>query len=95
MSQLEQISTRNKDMKMVEDQIQKEKESKKQYDAKFTEFSHKYDQKHNWFQENIIKPQMEKHIQDFEREVDYNENRQKREIKKEQDEIKQKKRREK
>ena len=75
VSQLESITNREKEIRMIEEQLTKEKEAKKLYQAKFTDFSDKYDQKNEWYQKHIIQPQMQKHLQDFEREINYNENR--------------------
>ena len=41
------------------------------YNAKFTEFSEKYDKKNEWYQKNIIQPQIERHLDDFEKEKIY------------------------
>ena len=44
--------------KMTEERLAKEAERRRAYRAKFTKFDHEYEAKHDWYQKNIIEPQI-------------------------------------
>lgn len=43
----------------------------------------KYEKKNDWYQKNIIEPQIEKHLQEFDKERMYNQNFNEKQIAKE------------
>ena len=60
------------EQKMTEERLAKEAERRRAYRAKFTKFDHEYEAKHDWYQKNIIDPQIHKHMEDLDREQVYN-----------------------
>ena len=52
---------------------EKKLQEKAIYNKKFTDFDKKYEAKNDWYQQNIIQPQIEKHLTDFDKEKVYNE----------------------
>ena len=78
----------------MDDAIEKEKHLETQKKRKLVEFDFKNQRKNQWFEQNIIVPQIERHLKDFETEKLYNEERSNKEIEKEMKEAEIKKQRE-
>ena len=54
---------------------EKKLQEKAKYNQKFTDFDKKYEKKNEWYKQNIILPQIEKHLSEFDEEKLYNERR--------------------
>lgn len=83
-----------RDILMIKDQVAKEIQREQAYKAKFKEFDMKYEKKNDWYHKNIIEPQIEKHLQEFDKERIYNQNYNEKQIAKENLEARKKKEKE-
>ena len=86
-----EMENASKELKLIEQTQMKEQARKDQYMNKFKIFDNQYKQKHDWYQKNIIAPQIEKHLQEFDNEKIYNKQYTERQIQKEQREAEMKK----
>ena len=62
-----------KEIQQADMVAEKKLQEKAIYNKKFTDFDKKYEKKNDWYQQNIILPQIEKHLTEFDKEKVYNE----------------------
>ena len=72
-------------------QIEKEKAAEAGRKEKFHAFDRKSSAKNDWYMKNIIQPQIEKHLDNFEKEKAYDQNYNDRKVKQESQEVQKKK----
>jgi hypothetical protein len=88
------VEAMERQLKIMDDAIEKEKHLESEKKRKFMEFDFKNQRKNQWFEQNIIVPQMERHLKDFETEKQYHEERSYKQIEKEMKEAEIKKQKE-
>lgn len=82
------------EVKLMKQRIEEEKLNEERRVKRFKDFDQKYEQKNQWFQHNIIRPAIDKKLDEFDREIQYNIERDQKSILKERQEEQTKKEKE-